>query len=500
MVVSTRTRDAQLPVPVIDPISLHAFSGPNKQEVDVYQVSLKGVLEGEPMKAGSVIYCLAGGCSQDVVLALYGYGFQLRPPGGAGGDASYPWTPFTVIDIFDDIDGGFRLNIFTSEREAAEGPTPTSGQMCHYFTALGADPTDSRAAWLEAIQAQLHAVTVSLFPPHSIRSAPVLTNTATLMRVMAGYLLCMSAEGILLVYAQLGACSDGKAPVELFTDEGCSHRVMTIPLVANSSVGTYNGVHCNIFELGIYRFCARTPAEREIWVRALGNTKVKLVFRAPDPSWEEIEVYRAAVQERVDEVQPEVNLSIDDNVSALLPARARPPVPAAPSGDVRYPEPMDDIFSSRTLAASARGPVGLWPAVAANAANAAGHASVTAQWEQAHAPWKWGGEQQQQQQARVGWPDGNGGLSTAGANAGAAPRVGAETAASASGAGGAGSSAVQQCEVACPAEEDALASPVMPPDSETLPTKPPASSEAPWALRQKAAAPPPAAMHFTITL
>jgi len=110
-------------------------------------------------------------------------------------------------------------------------------------------------------------------------------------------------------------------------------------------VSTRTGAHCNVFGIDHHRFCARTVEEKDLWLRAVSNIKVKLMFEAPDPSAEELEVFRGAVWERVEILAKSVASSDDGTNAAILTEVSNLP-PSGPKGDDLDPDPIEDPAES----------------------------------------------------------------------------------------------------------------------------------------------------------
>jgi len=190
------------------------------------------------------------------------------------------------------------------------------------------------------------AVTRSLFPPHVISVTPLPHVDATCTRIMAGYLLlCEASECVSLLYCELRSYSHGEASLAAYRDEFCEVEVAALQITENSVMRTCNGVHCNIFGLGRLRFCARTNEETELWIRALMNVKTKLMCDAPDPSADDLAVFREAVLQRVGELPDVPKKACDLQTEAMLPLRPRQPVPARLMGDIWSPP----LQSTRSL-------------------------------------------------------------------------------------------------------------------------------------------------------
>merc|ERR1712056_38407 len=112
---------------------------------------------------------------------------------------------------------------------------------------------------------------------------------------MAGYLLQNeNADNVSLFYCELHAYSGGEARLTVYRDEWCQQEVRCLHLSHTSTVSTRKGAYCTVFGVDNYRFCARTREEKDLWLRAVSNIEVKLMFDAPDPTDEELGIFRAA--------------------------------------------------------------------------------------------------------------------------------------------------------------------------------------------------------------
>jgi hypothetical protein len=125
-----------------------------------------------------------------------------------------------------------------------------------------------------------------------------------------------------------------------YKDEWCEHEMLRINLSDGSVVSTRKGVYCTVFGIDDDRFCARSGEEKELWLRAVSNIKVKLMFEAPDPTEDEIEIFRAAVREKLDTLELSGH-DAETNPPLLVQADRMPDVTTV-AGDSGLPEPIDD--------------------------------------------------------------------------------------------------------------------------------------------------------------
>ncbi|CAE8616567.1 unnamed protein product [Polarella glacialis] len=151
--------------------------------------------------------------------------------------------------------------------------------QCVYFAATGGDAYKERDRWVDLMGSLVGKVTLSLFPPQSVISVqPVPGVQATSRRIMAGYLLqgC-SSDTCMLVYCELHAYSRGEARLATYRDDWCDIEVSSFSLSDASTVSTRSGSHCTVFGIDQHRFCARSPDEKDLWLRAVSNIKAVFV-------------------------------------------------------------------------------------------------------------------------------------------------------------------------------------------------------------------------------
>jgi len=303
----------------------------------------------------------AGNAAYEVQMSLHVNGFSCNPTAPSAGSPQplarerRIWSPFSLVEKCDVKAGAntkkwavFSLTCFQRR----------SRDVVHYFAAVGEEAVAERERWTSEIAMAIGNVTQSLFPQHSIAVQPVPGKTETSTRIMAGYLLLQSgAAGMVSVfYCELQAYCNGRSSLALYKDEWCEQQVTEIPILDAVAIGSCDGVYCTIFAVEHHRFCARTVSEKELWLRAVTNVKVKLMFSAPDPTNEELAVFREAVHERVEELLPPGH---EESTKArpLLDELPRLP-PNCPRGDAAGdPDPVDEGPPSP---ASSGGGGGIW--------------------------------------------------------------------------------------------------------------------------------------------
>jgi len=334
--------------------------GPKERAIPRYTTSKEEMPEGKPQRQGSLLHLLGGDRLEEVTLSVHRSGFTIAPRGenatgsGAFTEADAPsgpviartWSPFSIID---------RTHLAGPHRGPASLWAPfkltvvrAEGDSIYYFVSTGRDALAEREEWVAEIAKAIRQVTTSLFPSYAmdVRPLPGVQSTAT--RIMAGYLLrCEAADVVSLLYGELHAYFGGEALLALYKDAWCDQKVMGLRLTGRMDVHSCTGVDCSIFALEGHCFGARSQEERALWLRAVGNIKVKLMFDAPDPTSQELQAFRAAVMERIVELQITTVPSSDESktdaggMDPLLPRKPRL-APQSPRGDIWHLDPMDD--------------------------------------------------------------------------------------------------------------------------------------------------------------
>lgn len=330
-------------------------AGPAERMVPTFRAADAEVdLQGEPLHVGSILQLTLGQSIHEMRLSLYVNGFSLEALSSGGPQSmTRAWSPFSLVEkcqvktmTHSAFWAVFKLTVFRTEGH----------DRCYYFATTGSNAYKERDSWVERMSAAISNVTMSLFPPHAITVQPILGVAMTYMRIMAGYLLISESEdNVQLLYCELRAYTGREARLALYRDEWCDLEVSNISLADSTTVSTRKGAYCTIFGVDQHRFCARTCEEKELWLRAVSNVKVKLMFDAPDPTAADLEVFRAAVHERVEALQ-EPPISARSTASARAAggtkpwAGGEPPLlaevprvpPISPRGDAWDPEPIDD--------------------------------------------------------------------------------------------------------------------------------------------------------------
>mmetsp|Transcript_61642 Transcript_61642/g.198561 ORF Transcript_61642/g.198561 Transcript_61642/m.198561 type:complete len:488 (-) Transcript_61642:10-1473(-) len=313
--------------------------GPRERMVPTYATAEDERLQGEPLYSGNILQLTLGESIHEMQLALHVNGFSLTPcdtiARGTPRPISRAWSPFSLVEKcqvktmqHSAYWAVFKLTVFRKEGQ----------DRCYYFATTGCDAYKERDRWVLEMVTAIGNVTMSLFPPHAITVDPLPGVATTSTRIMAGYLLQSgTADNVCLFYCELHAYSHGEARLAVYHDEWCEQEVSSVQLADSSTVSTRKGAYCTVFGVDQHRFCARTKEEKDLWLRAVSNVKVKLMFDAPDPTDEELQMFRAAVHERVGELQEKQGTTLDP---LLAPVQRAPPM--SPRGDAWDPDPIED--------------------------------------------------------------------------------------------------------------------------------------------------------------
>lgn len=247
-------------------------------------------------EAGMLITCTALAFSTGVYLVAH----------GSGQIWSFAWSPFSVLSKTDGRPGlpnmgshedcicyaGISLSI------------PTRGR--HLLLACrGAEAVEQRDSWLLNLSMALRSHVRAAFPEFKISVEPVAQVPDTKGRILAGYLLLREAENasISVPYCELHAHCEGFARLAFYSDESCDRLILALAVTQKTRVFERAGEDCSCFAVDGHSFCARSVQERQVWLRALSNVKVKLANRAPDPSPTDLEAFREAVRQRLEEIE-----------------------------------------------------------------------------------------------------------------------------------------------------------------------------------------------------
>eukprot|EP00927_Polykrikos_kofoidii_P015334 TRINITY_DN16801_c0_g1_i2.p1 TRINITY_DN16801_c0_g1~~TRINITY_DN16801_c0_g1_i2.p1 ORF type:complete len:461 (-),score=53.23 TRINITY_DN16801_c0_g1_i2:342-1724(-) len=320
--------------------------GPQRHTVPIYSTSQCKDLTGL-LQAGEVAQLKLGETMCRVWLSVYLEGFTVSPSSESTDldDAeSHPWSPFTLVEQC-------RIQTKTQAKSQEQHMSvfkisvlrEDSTDDSYFFGCLGANPEDQRERWMESVISAVSRVTVSLIPVHSLAVRPVPGVPNTMKRLLAGYLLLLvDNDCVATYYGELQAQENQTARIALYQDEWCEHEVMHIMITDSSVISSRKKRSCTVFGVDRFVLCSRTWNEKELWLRAVNNIKVKLMFDAPDPTREIIRVYRNAVLDRLAEIDGLHEADVGNVVEAPLlePVRSRCSQPSA-VGDVVLPDPVE---------------------------------------------------------------------------------------------------------------------------------------------------------------
>mmetsp|Transcript_45088 Transcript_45088/g.124984 ORF Transcript_45088/g.124984 Transcript_45088/m.124984 type:complete len:484 (-) Transcript_45088:162-1613(-) len=281
-----------------------------------YTVDLEAPLQGPATRCGDVWHLVPeeGKSFEKATLTLYQNGVLIRHASGRK-PISLAWSPFSLVQACrlhsTQADQAmpwlrlFKISIFQF------GAT-------HFFAPRDDDADVQRAQWVADIARSLRVMTQSLFPEFNVTSMPMQGANWTALRLLAGYLLLCDDRGVSLVYCELHSHWDCAAMFAAYENSECDTLVVRLGVDMNTSVSERVGVDCSCFSFDGYHFTTRTCSEKMLWLRTISNLKVKLRHRAPNPTPDELEHYRASILECAKTLQPTDN---EVRPSALLPRR-----------------------------------------------------------------------------------------------------------------------------------------------------------------------------------
>lgn len=328
-------------------------AGPRTRMVPSYCVLDAGGVDelGEPLACGDIILVNVGQSIMEMRLTICAKGFilSLRSDlqshaafAGDFDDVKVVWSPFTLVERCQVKASQqpekwvvFKLTLFRSEGRDAT----------YYFASSGADAEAQRTAWVAVIVEALSTVTLSLFPDYDIVVQPVVGKPRTARRIIAGYLFyAVSAEKITLFFCELHAPLAGCAEMVFYTDEYCEDEIFNIMFTSTASASTRKGAYCTVFGLDSHRFAARTRQEKDLWLRAVSNVLVKLMFVEQDTSAGDLAMFRAAVHERLESIPAHRSHEEHWDASAAPPMLCEEPrrPPRGASGDPEDPPEVEE--------------------------------------------------------------------------------------------------------------------------------------------------------------
>lgn len=219
----------------------------------------------------------------------------------SGAVCSHAWSPFAVLSKSPGAP--------SNESFAFALSNPAQGGSFHFATS-GVDAESRCEHWLASLSDALFASRKTAFPPYAVAVEPLEAIPSTSKRILASYLLLRGPSSgtggsveTSAPYCELHAHYQGFAKLVMYEDENCTRHFFTMQINGNVRLFEREGISCCSFSVDGRSFCARSPQERQLWIRALTNVKVKLQNNAPDPDSTELTMIRQAVLERIVHVE-----------------------------------------------------------------------------------------------------------------------------------------------------------------------------------------------------
>lgn len=264
-----------------------------------YAVPSSPAHDEEPLRSG-IVWCFlpqagSGDTFGRITLSLYSTGFSVSHVGGHRPAASVVWSPFSLVqacrfhspktDTAHPLVKLFKVSVF--------GASAT-----YFFATEGDDAANERARWVADIARAVRLMTCSLFPRFQVRVHPPPSAAWSKNRLLAGYLLlCSGDDTVLLLYCELHAHFDDRIVFAAYENEACEAQVIRLSINTETMISERVGIDCSCFSVDGRQFSARTRSERDLWLRAVSNLRVKLKHLAENPSPSQLDDYRAAVLE-----------------------------------------------------------------------------------------------------------------------------------------------------------------------------------------------------------
>mmetsp|Transcript_64499 Transcript_64499/g.154025 ORF Transcript_64499/g.154025 Transcript_64499/m.154025 type:complete len:429 (-) Transcript_64499:97-1383(-) len=313
-------------------------------------------LLGVPLREGKMLQLASNERVRDVNLALYVNGVSLS--GSDGAEMSVVLSPFSYVRTCRFQSGPYKalksFKISVLDQDA-----------CCYLAVKNEqdqEAEDERLEWVLSISHTILLVTDSLLPRVTITCEPVEGNADTKRRLLAGYMLHReSHDYVSVVYCELMAHEGGYARFTMYENEECLHIINCIFITEFTVSCDIVAVNCCCFVLDQHQFAVLTPSERQLWRRAVNNTKVKLQNKAPDPTEAEIFHFRIGIRERISRLQAsQGDRTMRDPVLSKGPRcmsmggfSSPMPTPSHAVSSAHPPEPLSKEETDWTLAAEA---------------------------------------------------------------------------------------------------------------------------------------------------
>jgi len=250
-----------------------------------------------------------------VILSIHSDGFKIEPipyqnvPADELKTTSRKWSPFTHLDVFSlqPDKGGNKTScaaftLYFLGEEVYERSNFRESTASFHFACSGSNAETERMHFMTIITSVLDRVCMSLIPHHSIQVFPLEGLPCTVLRILAGYLIFLAdPEYVEVYYCELQAFACGVAGIAMYQDEWCERLVRQVPILGTTRVKdrTDGRESCTIFSVDDNLFSTSNPEDKDVWYRALCNTKVKVMFHVPEPDQEELSHIRDSIQQRI---------------------------------------------------------------------------------------------------------------------------------------------------------------------------------------------------------
>jgi len=349
---NTNEEDLELSVNTPYHIPVLDYSAPKPGSY--YQANLKQQLI-EPIRFEGTVWHLPDAVDVCVegTLTLYANGISFTAKQDLYGSHSYfrfAWLPHSFVRQcalqlynYPNADEFAHSRIFMIGVQSYVGERECDrGDIRSYYFGLTArteeDCTGKRRRWMDEISSSIQQVTLSLFPSNMGITTRPGSKSHTKDLLIAGFLLLqMDAKILRPTYCVLYPQTTTYITWIMFDDETC-----TMPPLASIKIDPRTpcyekmGHNSCAFVVDEYHFSARSSFERRIWLRALCNLKVKIQSAAPYPKNIELNNWRYAIQEHMDEVRAPTC-----EFEAPVFTRCAPPRIPALQGD-EPPAPMEE--------------------------------------------------------------------------------------------------------------------------------------------------------------
>eukprot|EP00811_Abedinium_folium_P002282 NODE_12091_length_1246_cov_7.437891.p1 GENE.NODE_12091_length_1246_cov_7.437891~~NODE_12091_length_1246_cov_7.437891.p1 ORF type:complete len:388 (-),score=115.04 NODE_12091_length_1246_cov_7.437891:4-1167(-) len=178
------------------------------------------------------------------------------------------WTPFTRVlrhclrSSTVRLANGFVLEEMDEEEEES---------ATHHFFCVGDTAARDRAAWLKLVLRLLAEHTATFFAG----SDSQLSGSISSPRVVSGSLLLSSSPGHgTVVHGELRWSE--KHGAHLLLSTGLADEDLMLEISPRTTLLSYRGLQCTMLRVDLLLLCARTPAERDLWVGSVSSLQNSL--------------------------------------------------------------------------------------------------------------------------------------------------------------------------------------------------------------------------------